>query len=95
MALDVGVVEIDYSRARPYGAAYKYARELTTFDDGSCWRVSSGGQVFIELEFGTMASHAMGYIDSNRLSATDAHEVMRWVRGLPWQGEVVMLHLGW
>ena len=97
MALDVGVVQIDYARARPYGAAYEFARELTAFDDdyGSCWKVASGSQVFIELEFETMANHAMEYVGSNRLSATDAHEVMRWVRGLPWQGDVVMLHLGW
>ena len=42
MALDVGVVQIDYSQARPAGAAYKYAWELMTYDDieGDCWKVS-------------------------------------------------------
>ena len=97
MALDVGVVEIDYSRARPFGAAYRYARELMTIDDrdGNCWNVSSEGQVFIELAFDTMAVHAMEYIGASRLSSTEAHQVMRWIRGLPWQGDVIMLHLGW
>ena len=97
MALDVGVVEIDYSRARPFGAAYKYARELTAFDEeyGDCWKVSSEGQVFIEMAFETMAAHAMEYIDSSGLTSTDAHQIMRWIRGLPWQDDVIMLHLGW
>ena len=97
MALDVGVVQIDYSQARPMGAAYKYAWELMAYDDleGDCWKVSDGGQVFIELACQTMASHAMEYIEAKSLSSTEAHQVMRWVRDLPWWGEVVMLHLGW
>ncbi len=97
MALDVGVVEIDYSRARPSGAAYRYARELIAFNDGDgdCWKVSSEGQVFIEMAFETMAAHAMEYIDSSGLTSTDAHQIMRWIRGLPWQVDVIMLHLGW
>lgn len=97
MALDVGVVQIDYSRARASGAAYRYARELIAFNDGDgdCWKVSGEGQVFIELAFETMATHAMEYIGASRLSSTEAHQVMRWVRGLPWQDEMIMLHLGW
>ena len=96
MGLDVGVVQIDYSQARPSGAAYRYAWELMAFDDedGDCWRVSSEGQVFIEMAFETMAAHAMEYIDSSGLTSTDAHQIMRWIRGLPWQDEVIMLHLG-
>ena len=82
MGLDVGVVQIDYSRARPTGAAYKYAWELMAYDDihGDCWKVSSGGQVFIELRYETMANHAMEYIQAKRLTVSDAHQVMRWVR---------------
>ncbi len=97
MALDVGVVEIDYSRARPSGAAYRYARELIAFNDGDgdCWKVSGEGQVFIEMAFETVAAHAMECIDSSGLTSTDAHQIMRWIRGLPWQDYVIMLHLGW
>ena len=97
MALDVGVVQIDYSQAQPYGAAYQYAWELMAYDDleGDCWKVSDGGQVFIELAYETMARHAMEYIEAKSLTSSEAHQVMRWVRGLPWRGEVVMLHLGW
>ena len=97
MGLDVGIVQIDYSQARPSGAAYWYTWELMAFDDedGDCWRVSSEGQVFIEMAFETMAAHAMEYIDSSGLTSTDAHQIMRWIRGLPWQVDVIMLHLGW
>ena len=95
MGLDVGIVQIDYSQARPSGSACKYAWELMAYDDDDCWKVSSGGQVIIELEFETMAKHAMEYIGSNHLSSTEAHQIIRWVRGLPWQNDVIMLHLGW
>ena len=97
MGLDVGVVQIDYSQSRPSGAAYKYAWELMAYDDidGDCWKVSSGGQVFIELGYETMANHAMEFIESKGLTSPEAHQVMRWVRGLPGRGGVVMLHLGW
>ena len=95
MGLDVGVVQIDYSQSRPSGAAYKYAWELMAYDDGDCWKVSSGGQVFIELGYETMANHAMEYIEAKGLTSPEAHQVMRWVRGLPWRGGVAMLHLGW
>ena len=68
-----------------------------------CWSWS-GGLVGGELiswvwglvsGYGAMANHAMEYIESKSLSSSEAHQVMRWVRGLPWRGEVVMLHLGW
>ena len=97
MGLDVGVVQIDYSQSMPSGAAYKYAWELMAYDDidGDYWKVSSGGQVFIELGYSTMINHAMEYIESKSLTSSEAHQVMRWIRGLPWQDGVVMLHLGW
>ena len=97
MALDVGVVQIDCSQTQPSGAAYQYAWGLMAYDDleGDCWKASDGGQVFIELAYETMASHAMGYIETKGLSSIEAHQVMRWVIGLPWRGNVVMLHLGW
>ncbi len=97
MGLDVGVVQIDYSQARPSGAAYRYAWELMAYDDidGDCWKVSSGGQVFIELGYETMANHALEYIEAKGLSSPEGHQVMRWVRSLPWRGQTIMLHLGW
>ena len=94
MSLWVGVVQIDYSKSPPSGVAYPYAQTLMEFDDGNCWRLSSEGNVIVEFRYDAMAKHAMDYIESKELSSIEAHEVMRWVRGLPWQNGSVMLHLG-
>ena len=96
MSLDVGVVQIDYSEARPSGAAYKYACELMEYYDveEDYWKVSAGWNVFIELGHDTMVNHARGYIESKDLSGTEADEVMGWVSALPWRDDLVMLHLG-
>ena len=96
MALDVGAVTIDYSVARPTGAAYRFAYELKEYEgyEGEYWKVSAAWNDFLELDRDTMVSHARGYIDKNGLADTEANEVMRWVTGLPWKNERVMLHLG-
>ena len=41
MALDVGVVQIDYSQARRVGAAYQYAWELMAYDLVRIWMAQS------------------------------------------------------
>ena len=96
MALDVGAVTIDYSLARPSGAAYSYAHELMEFEDivEDYWKVTSGWNVFIELKHDTMVGHAEGYVRENGLTKSEAHEVMGWVESLPWVDNRVMLHLG-
>ena len=45
MALDVGVVQIDYSQARPVGAAYQYAWELMAYDLVRIWMAQSVDQI--------------------------------------------------
>ena len=94
MGLDVGVVKIDYL-GYPGRAANQFAWKLAEEWDERCWQVWSEGNVFIELEYQTMVERAARFISSEDLGATDAHQVMRWVRTLPWRGEVVMLHLNW
>ena len=96
MALDVGVVTIDYSAARPSGAAGRYAHALTEYEDPEedYWKVEAAWNTFLELERNAMVSHARGYVEENRLSETEAAEVMGWVNSLPWKDERVMLHLG-
>lgn len=95
MALDIGAVTIDYSAVSPYGAASKYALELMEYEDieEDYWKVTAGWHVFLELMHSTMVSHAMGYIQENGLTETEANEIVSWVTGLPWQGGRVMLHL--
>ena len=94
MGLDIGVVQIDYLR-QPRSVAYHFAWDLAREWDDECWQVSSGANVFIELGYEHMVERAGRYISSEGLGASDAHQVMRWVRMLPWRGDVVMLHLGW
>ena len=95
MALDVGAVTLNYSVSPRTEVVERYARELKEYDEVDCWRVASDGHVFLELMYDTMANHAMGYIRAKSLTSPEAHQVMRWVRGLPWRGETIMLHLGW
>ena len=94
MSLDIGVVQIEYLR-QPREAAYKFAWHLAREWDERYWEVSSGPNVFIELEYEHMVERARRYIASEGLGVNEAHHIMRWVRALPWRGEVVMLHLGW
>ena len=95
MSLDVGVIErIDY-QYRPLGAAVGYAYHLKGYDDEECWKVESGGQVIFEIGYEAVVIHAMDYITSRGLESAEAHQVMRWVRTLPWRADgMVMLHLG-
>ena len=96
MALDVGVVTIDYSAARPSGAAGRYAHTLIDYEDieGSYWKVEAAWNTFLELERNAIVSHARGYVEANSLTEPEAAEVMGWVNSLPWEDNRVMLHLG-
>ena len=94
MGLDVGVVRIDYGYT-PRGPANRFAWHLAGEWDDDCWQVASGPNVFIEMGYEHMVERAARFISSEGLGASDAHQVMRWVRMLPWRGDVVMLHLGW
>ena len=95
MSLSVGLVRIDYSKSPRSGAAYDYAKKLAFYDDGGCWRLSSEGNVIAEFRYDVLARHAMDYIESSNLPSNEAHELMRWVRGLPWSQGHVMLHFGY
>lgn len=95
MAMDVGAVRIDYSVSPPTDLVERYTRELKEFDEEECWRVASGGHVFLDIEYDTMVRHATEYITAERLEPADTQQIMDWVEGLPWQRETVILHFGW
>ena len=94
MGLDVGVVQIDYLD-RPGGAAYRFAWHLAGEWDDDAWEVSSGDNVVAEFDYGHLTNRAYRFIVSENLSSNEAHQIMRWVRSLPWRGRTIMLHLGW
>ena len=95
MALDVGAVTLDYSVSPRTEIVERYARVLKGYDEGDCWRVAANGHVFIEMDYEAMTNHAWQHIASHDFKAAEAHQIMRWVRGLPWRDGMVMLHMGW
>ena len=94
MGLDIGVVKIDYLD-RPSGAAYRFAWHLAGEWDDQTWEVYSGANVFAEYDHDHLTNRAQRFIASERLDSAEAHQVMSWVRNLPWRGSTVMLHLNW
>ena len=94
MGLDIGAVNINYL-ARPSGAAYRFAWHLAGQWDDQTWEVYSSANVFAEYEYDHLVRRAEEYISAEGLGSAEAHEVMRWVRNLPWRGSTVMLHMGW
>ncbi len=94
MGLDIGAVKIDYLDS-PSGAAYRFAWHLAGQWDDRVWNVRSEGNAFMEFDFDHLVDVAEEYISSESLGSADAHQVMRWVRNLPWRRDVVMLHLNW
>ena len=97
MAFDVGVVTFDYSVRPSPGPVEEFARELKEYGEGETWRVASDGHVFLDVEYETAVNLAMAYISSRGATSADAHQILRWVRSLPWQDnrDIVTLHFGW
>ena len=97
MAFDVGVVTFDYSVRPPAGPVEDFTRELKQYDEGETWRIASHGHVFLDVEYETAVNLAMEYTSSNGLTPSEAHEVLRWIRRLPWQDnhDILTLHFGW
>lgn len=85
MGPDIGEVRTNYLR-QPGSAAYHFAWHLAREWDDECWQVSSGANVFIELGCDQMVERAARYISLEEPGASDAHQVMRRVGGLPWWG---------
>ena len=94
MGLSVGTVQIEYG-VPPDDVGYRFAWHLAEERDYEYWQVLDEGNAFIEIEYTAMVERAAQFISSSEFGATDAHAVMRWVRGLPWRRDVVMLHLAW
>ena len=93
--MDVGVIERIRYLDRPRGAVVEYAYHLMEYEDEETWKVESGGNVIFEIEYEATVFHAMDYITEYGLASAEAHQVMRWVRTLPWREDgMVMLHLG-
>ena len=94
MGLDVGAVQIGYL-GRPDKPAYDFLWHLNVHADEAGWNISAPGNVFVEYCRESMLEQLDGYIAMKSLSRGDEAAVRRWIDGLPWQDDVIMLHLNW
>jgi hypothetical protein len=95
MGLDVGVVKTAYLEY-PGQPVYDFLWELADragLDDtwGHAWE----GAAVVELLRDQMESKARAFARKQNLGQEDSHKLLSWVRGLPWDGNTVMLHLSW
>ena len=56
---------------------------------------NGSSSTFVEYTRETLQQQLDSYITENRLPQSDIEELRRWVDGLPWKGDVIMLHLAW
>ena len=94
MGLDVGVVRIDYSYL-PRGPAYGFAWYLVHSSGEADWGFSKGENVLTEYTRASMLRQVDKYVEAEGLRPNDKTLILNWVYCLPWNGDTVMLHLGW
>jgi len=95
MGLDVGVVKIAVLD-RPEQPIYDFLWELADragLDDtwGHAWE----GAAFVEILRQQMLAKARRFAKERNLDQADVNGLRSWIRGLPWNGQTVMLHLNW
>jgi len=94
MGLDVGVVKIEYL-SRPAEPMYDFLWRLAEDAGGADWGGSWQDNSFVEMTRRRMLSKARTYAREKDLPQEDTDRLVAWVRGLPWDGDTVMLHLNW
>lgn len=94
MGIDVGIVKINYLE-RPPRPIYDFLWNLAEDFDHDTWGGSWEGNAFLEIMRRRMLSKARAYVKGKGLSQEDSDKLKAWVRGLPWDGDTVMLHLNW
>ena len=92
MGLDIGVVQINYL-PRPDKPAYDFAWHLNINEDEADWNGSTS--TFVEYTREALLRQLDSYITENELTQSNIADLRSWVDGLPWKGDVVMLHLAW
>ena len=94
MGVDVGVVRINYLQ-RPREPTYSFLYELAGDNYCDFWGGGWEGNAFLEITRRRMLSKARSYAKRKALPEEDLEKVIWWVKGLPWDGDTVMLHLNW
>ena len=94
MGLDIGVVNVTYLE-RPASPTYDFLRTLAQQSCQPGWGGGWEGNAFVEITQSDMLDRAATYGRQHRLSLGEAQALVDWIRGLPWDGESIMLHLNW
>lgn len=94
MGLDVGVVKIEYL-SRPREPVYGFLWQLAEEAGNETWGGSWVGNAFVECHRRRTISKARRYARERKLSQQDTDDLIAWVRGMPWDGNTIMLHLDW
>ena len=80
---------------RPNETALEFARHLIDYSWEADWQVSDGANVFVEYERDNLLDSVESYVTAKSLGPEAEIQVRSWVDGLPWNGDVVMLHFNW
>ena len=94
MGLDVGTVQIGYL-ARPDKSTYDFLWHLNLNAEQADWNGSTAENTFVEFTRDNMLARMNEFASEGKVSPSDAEEIRSWIDGLPWQDNVIMLHLSW
>ncbi len=109
MGLDIGVVTIDYLD-RPetpvkeflfhlatdafLGCADEEYEEDTNDEEQYIWGGSWGGNTLVEFSRSYLNWKADRWVSNQSIGAEERITIRRWIDELPWENDMVMLHLG-
>ena len=94
MGIHVGVVKVEYLE-RPKEPIYGFLSTLLEGVGCEDWGGSWDGNAIREISRRRMLAKARVYARRQSLTQADYEKVVAWVKGLPWDGDTIMLHLDW
>jgi len=94
MGIDVGVVRISYLD-RPRQPIYNFLWWLAEHAGHDEWGGGWCDNAFLETDQTRLISKAELYARQQSMSQDQLGQLLSWVRELPWDGNVIMLHLNW
>ena len=96
MGLDIGIIPtpIKYL-GRPDPEVYDFVCYLNVNAEDGNWNVGSDGNTIVEYVRENMTRQMEEYIADKNLAQESNDEIRRWVEGLPWQDDRLMLNFSW
>ena len=98
MGLDVGVVTIEYLE-RPGQPMYGFLQDLVVdpgmgWEDDDTWGGSWDNNGLYEFNRVGLRKRANNWANNKRLGQAEKVKLRRWINSLPWQDDLITLHLG-